>query len=80
MKTEVINMRTRAEHLDWCKQRARELCERGDPLGGLHSMGRDLGKHNDTRGAPWIHLWERSPTHLNVNSEADVLKFIDDYR
>ena len=80
MKTEVINMRTRDEHIDWCKQRARERCERGDMLGALHSMGRDLTKHKDTKGHPWIHLWLSAVTPHKISSKADVLKFIDDYR
>ena len=72
-------MRTRDEHIEWCKQRARECCERGDMLGALHSMGRDLQKHPDTARRPWTQLWEQSKTHHNVNSKADVLKFIDEY-
>ena len=72
-------MKTRAEHLDWCKQRARECCERGDMLGALHSMGRDLEKHPDTKGHPWIHLWLSSPKPHTISNKADVLKFIDEY-
>ena len=73
-------MRTRDEHLDWCKQRARECCERGDMLGALHSMGRDLKKHQDTARRPWIHLWLSSAKPHKISSKADVLKFIDDYK
>ena len=80
MKTEVINMKTRDEHIEWCKQRAREYCEQGDMLGALHSMGRDLEKHQDTARRPWTHLWSSSTKPHTISSKADVLKFIDDYK
>ena len=73
-------MKSRSDHLEWCKQRARECCERGDPLDGLHSMGRDLEKHPDTAGNPWVHLWLSTAMPGKISSKADVLKFIDDYK
>ena len=45
-------MRTRAEHLEWCKQRAREYLDRGDLANAVASMGSDLDKHPHTRGGP----------------------------
>ena len=41
-------MRTRQEHLDWCKQRAREYLNRGDIRNGVTSMLSDLSKHPET--------------------------------
>ena len=35
---------TRAEHLAWCKQRALELVDAGDPAGAVASMISDLNK------------------------------------
>ena len=43
-------MQTRAEHLEWCKQRAREYCDRNDPMNALTSMFSDLDKHPETAG------------------------------
>jgi hypothetical protein len=43
-------MRTRDEHLAWCKERAREYLDKGDVLQGVTSMLSDLNKHPDTRG------------------------------
>jgi hypothetical protein len=43
-------MRTRDEHLAWCKERAREYLDNGDVLQGVTSMLADLNKHPDTRG------------------------------
>lgn len=42
-------MRTYDEHLEWCKQRAREYLERGDLAHAVASMMSDLGKHPETR-------------------------------
>ena len=43
-------MQTRSEHLEWCKQRAREYCDRGDAMNALTSMFSDLEKHPETAG------------------------------
>lgn len=40
---------TRAEHMDWCKGRAREYLERGDATNAIASMASDLNKHDETR-------------------------------
>lgn len=40
----------RDEHLEWCKVRAREYLERGDPENAVASMLSDLSKHKETRG------------------------------
>jgi hypothetical protein len=44
-KSEAIEMRTREEHLAWCKQRAHEYLDRGDLLDAVTSMMSDLDKH-----------------------------------
>jgi hypothetical protein len=44
-------MRTREEHLEWCKQRAREYLDRGDLANAVASMGSDMDKHPETRMA-----------------------------
>ena len=68
-------MKTRAEHLEWCKQRAMEFCERGDADGGLLSMLRDLGKHTETAASTLLIIQLRAS---RLSSMAEVLKFIDD--
>jgi hypothetical protein len=35
----------RSEHLEWCKKRALEYCDRGDAENALFSMLSDLGEH-----------------------------------
>lgn len=41
-------MRTRAEHLEWCKQRALEYLDTGQLSNAVASMGSDLTKHPET--------------------------------
>ena len=41
-------MRTREEHLEWCKERAREYLACGDVRNAVTSMLSDLGKHPET--------------------------------
>lgn len=41
-------MISRQEHLDWCKQRAREYIKRGDYVAAITSMLSDLRKHPET--------------------------------
>lgn len=38
---------TRAEHLQWSKERALEYLEKGDLANGLASFMSDLGKHDE---------------------------------
>jgi len=40
---------TRTEHVEWCKERAREYLEQGDVTNAIASMLSDLGKHNETK-------------------------------
>lgn len=41
-------MKTREEHLAWCKQRALEYCDRGQPTEAITSMLSDIRKHPET--------------------------------
>lgn len=41
-------VRTRAEHLQWCKDRALEYADRGDVPNAIASMCSDLRKHPET--------------------------------
>lgn len=42
-------MRSRAEHLAWCKSRAHEIADQGDCEGAVASMASDINKHEETR-------------------------------
>lgn len=43
-------MKTRKEHLDWCKQRALEYVDDGDLVNAVNSMMSDIRKHPETNG------------------------------
>ncbi len=48
---------TRAEHLQWCKDRAIEILDNsGDVAGAYASFGSDMNKHDDTRNHSAIEL------------------------
>lgn len=40
---------TRAEHLQWCKDRAMAYVDRGDLVNAVASMMSDLDKHEETK-------------------------------
>jgi len=42
------NTTTRAEHLQWCKDRALEYCDKGDTQQAFNSMASDITKHPET--------------------------------
>jgi hypothetical protein len=44
-----MNQPTRAEHLQWCKDRALEYVELGDLDNAIASMQSDLNKHPETQ-------------------------------
>jgi hypothetical protein len=42
-------MKTREEHLQWCKDRALEYLDAGDIVDAITSMASDLDKHPETK-------------------------------
>ncbi len=42
---------TRSEHVDWCKERAREYLDSGDAQQAITSILSDMGKHDETKEA-----------------------------
>ena len=72
-------MKTRAEHLEWCKKRARERSEHELASNVLEYFFSDLDAHSETAGNPGPNLWLilTLPSRTDMS---DVLKFIDDYK
>jgi hypothetical protein len=70
---------TREEHLDWCKQRAREYVDRGDLSNAYASMASDLGKHPETEGHQAIQLGMMLMMGGHLSSAAEMRKFIDGF-
>jgi hypothetical protein len=73
-------VKTRAEHLAWCKERA--LAEANfyphDPKQGIISMMSDLGKHPETNDETLRMLCMFQLTS-GKNSKAEVMKFINGF-
>ena len=46
----------RADHLQWCKDRANEYLDRHEIADGITSMMSDLGKHPETAVPPVIGM------------------------
>ena len=44
----MTNTRNREDHIEWCKQRAREYLERGELVDAVGSMLSDMTKHTET--------------------------------
>lgn len=70
---------TREEHLNWCKQRAREYLDKGDTANAVASMLSDLGKHEETKAAGasmgMIGLFAAASSNLD-----DARRFIEGFR
>ena len=69
-------MQTRSEHLEWCKQRAIEECERGDTTNALMSMFSDLRKHPETANHIAIELGVMMMLGGMLNTKYEVKQFI----
>jgi len=72
-------MKTREEHLAWCKQRALEYIDRGDIQNGITSMMSDMNKHEETRAPALDQLALMMLMSGNLNSVHEARKFINGY-
>ena len=72
-------MTTRAEHMEWCKQRAHEYCDRNDAKNAMASMLSDLEKHPETAG----HIGSQVAIMLMLGGDLgdtkNARKFIDGF-
>lgn len=73
---------TRAEHLQWCKDRALAYVEAGDLENAFQSLASDLTKHPDLAGA--VLLNTQLGTELliagHLNSPEEMTKWINGFR
>ena len=68
-------MRSREEHLEWCKQRAREYLAVGDWQQAATSMASDLRKHpeTDSKGTALAMLY------FTVQDMASARRYIEGF-
>lgn len=70
---------TRNEHLEWCKQRAREYIDMGDFHNAYSSMGSDLSKHPETANHPGIKLGAMLIFSGQLKTNEEMRKFIEGF-
>ena len=70
---------TRAEHLQWCKDRALEYLDSGDSSQAFTSMMSDLGKHPETENHAAIQLGVMLMFSGNLNTVSEMRKFIEGF-
>lgn len=70
---------TRAEHMEWCKQRALEYVERGEFDQAVASMSSDLGKHPETENHAGIQLGFIELMSGQLKTVEDCRKFINGF-
>jgi hypothetical protein len=66
---------TRAEHLQWCKDRALEYVEMGDHSQAVASMMSDLGKHPETAGSREVGMF----IALTIKNASDARRFVEGF-
>ena len=77
METE--NQITRAEHLQWCKDRALEYVDINDTQQAFASMASDLGKHPETDGHGALELGMMLLMAGHLSSPHEMRKFINGF-
>ena len=72
---------TRAEHLQWAKDRALEYADRGDTGTAIASLQSDLGKHPDTAASASIVAELMMPLAMIGKFErpGELRKFIEGF-
>jgi hypothetical protein len=70
---------TREEHLQWCKQRAREYLQRGELANAVASMMSDLRQHPEMQACP-PELGMIGLLAAASNDRARVSAFIEGFR
>jgi Tfp pilus assembly protein PilF len=71
-------MRTREEHLAWCKERALEYLDAGDLANAITSMGSDLQKHPQTQPSPV--LLRLAMMYYDQGDPAAIRRWIEGFR
>ena len=72
-------MKTREEHMAWCKQRALEYCDAGNPQEAVTSMLSDIRKHPETSSEALMSLGMGLLLSGRLNSVHEARKFINGF-
>jgi len=70
---------TRAEHLQWCKDRAMEYCNAGDLTNAFNSFMSDIRKHDETSSHVGIELGSMLYFGGKLNTAYDMERWIQGF-
>lgn len=70
---------TRAEHLQWCKDRAIEYLDKNDLQGAFMSMMSDLRKHEETADHSAIELGAMLMFNGHLSTQEEMRRFIEGF-
>jgi hypothetical protein len=73
-------MRTREEHLQWCKERALEYWNDGCLVDAVVSMTSDLDKHEETKLAAAPYLLMTGALYATNGDSIGVKRWIEGFR
>jgi hypothetical protein len=71
---------TRDEHLAWCKRRALEYVDAGDPTNAVTSMASDLKSHPDTDNPALNGLVMIGMMYVTDGDRAAVQRWVERFR
>jgi len=69
----------RAEHLQWCKDRALEYIKTGDPNGAFASFSSDMSKHSETANHSALKLGSMLFFGGHLNTVSKMEKWIEGF-
>lgn len=75
----MTDQRTRKDHVEWCKSRAREYLRQGDLSGAVSSMLSDMTKHPETDTASLNTLGMVGLMEAASGSKHGVERFIEGF-
>ena len=71
---------TRADHLNWAKDRALEYADQGDAARTIGSLRTGLGKHPGTAGHDGILLGALLAMNGHLGTPAEIREFVEGLR
>ena len=69
----------RAEHLNWCKERANECIDKGDVSGAFASFHSDMSKHPETENHLALEMGTMLLISGNLSNAHQMKNWIDGF-
>ncbi len=71
--------RTASQHVEWCKERAREYLDQGDLQNAFASMASDMGKHPETSAITKSPLMVIGLQYVMSGNAGELRRFIEGF-